>query len=135
MSDKSACERTQVFFDGSCPLCRREISVYRDLRGAELIDWVDVSAFSHPAEEVAPGLEKRDAMARFHVKGADGRLRSGALAFAQLWSELPALRHVGRLARLPGVHHVLEIGYRLFLPMRPLIQRQAKRAEVQGRGQ
>lgn len=31
------------FFDGSCPLCRREIALYRDLPSTLHIHWVDVS--------------------------------------------------------------------------------------------
>lgn len=28
-----------VFYDGSCPLCSREIAHYRRLRGAESLKW------------------------------------------------------------------------------------------------
>ena len=33
-----------IYYDGSCPLCRREIAFYRRQPGSERLDWMDVSA-------------------------------------------------------------------------------------------
>jgi len=38
-----------VYFDGACPLCRREIALYRRAAGEGRIDWVDASACAPPA--------------------------------------------------------------------------------------
>ncbi len=65
-----------VYFDGSCPLCRREIAVYRRLPQAASIRWVDVSA----GAELGSQLSCAQAMARFHVRDSQGRLYSGAAA-------------------------------------------------------
>ncbi len=110
-----------VFYDGSCPLCRREIGFYQRQRGADAIDWQDVSSISGDAC-VAPGLECTTAMKRFHVRNAHGEIKSGAAAFAELWTWLPAFAWAGRLARLPGIVHLLELAYRAFLPVRPWLQ-------------
>ena len=32
-----------VYYDGSCPLCRREIALYQGLQSLHPIRWVDVS--------------------------------------------------------------------------------------------
>jgi 3-demethoxyubiquinol 3-hydroxylase len=116
-----------VYFDGSCPLCSREIAFYQRQRGADGISWVDVSAC--PAGEVAPGLTKEAALARFHVRAADGRLLSGAAGFAAMWQALPLLSWAGRVAALPGIRHALEAAYAGFLPLRPWLQRRLKRAQ------
>ena len=116
-----------VFFDGACPLCRREIGFYRRLSGADRIEWIDISVGD--AESVAPGLCRSDALKRFHVRGADGRLHSGARGFAELWAALPAFRWLGAIARLPLLNPVLEVIYRGFLRVRPWLQRRAGRAE------
>ena len=110
-----------VYFDGSCPLCAREIAFYRRRRGGDRLDWVDVSEL--PDGEIAAGLSKSAALRRFHVKEPDGRILSGGLAFAHLWSALSALRPVGRIFRIPPLAWLLELGYRLFLSLRPLMQK------------
>jgi predicted DCC family thiol-disulfide oxidoreductase YuxK len=109
-----------VYFDGSCPLCRAEIGYYRRRDDTGALCFVDVS---RPAAEVPEGLSRRQAMARFHVRAADGRVLSGAAAFVAVWDRLPAWRWAARAAALPGVLPVLELGYRLFLPLRPALSR------------
>ena len=63
-----------VFFDGSCPLCQREIGFYRSRKGAEAITWVDVSA---PASPLHGDLSCEAAMRRFHIRDRDGNLLDG----------------------------------------------------------
>ncbi|MBX3507758.1 MAG: DUF393 domain-containing protein [Parvibaculum sp.] len=114
-----------VYYDGSCPLCRREIDFYRRREGARAINWVDVSKADYAGGDGAP--ERETAMKRFHVKRADGALVSGGAAFAELWVALPALRPIGILFRYPPFSWAITIGYRLFLPLRPWLQKLAAR--------
>jgi predicted DCC family thiol-disulfide oxidoreductase YuxK len=107
-----------VYFDGSCPLCRAEVSHYRGQIGASRLCFRDVSRADQPLE---PDLTRADAMSRFHVRRGDGQLVSGAAAFVSIWSELPRWRWAARLAAIPGVMKLLEGGYRLFLPTRPAL--------------
>jgi predicted DCC family thiol-disulfide oxidoreductase YuxK len=109
-----------VFFDGGCPLCRSEIGLYRNCAGADRVAFVDVAAAE--AGDVAQGLGKTSALARFHVQTADGQLHSGAAGFAQLWLTLPGWRWLGRITMLPVIRTVAEIAYRGFLVIRPGIQ-------------
>ena len=32
-----------VYFDGDCPMCSREVSVYKNKKGAADIYWIDVT--------------------------------------------------------------------------------------------
>ena len=118
--------RPTVFFDGGCPLCSAEIAAYRNCRGAEEIDWVDVSK-KHDVEDegtewVAPGLSRHDALRRFHMRRADGTIVSGGAAFAELWVSLPAWSGIGRIARRWPLCILTEAAYRIFLPLRPGLQ-------------
>ena len=120
--------RLTVFYDGACPLCRREIAFYRRRRGADRVDWVDVSRAR--SDMVTPGLCRREALARFHVRLANGDLVSGARAFAELWTILPAFRWMGLAARSRPVSALLDVAYSGFLRVRPLLPRRARRAEA-----
>jgi predicted DCC family thiol-disulfide oxidoreductase YuxK len=114
-----------VWFDGGCPLCRREIAVMRRLDRAGAIQFLDVAS---PDEGSCP-LDRAELLARFHAM-EDGRLVSGAAAFAAMWRAIPALRPLGLLARNPFVLRVLETGYRTFLRVRPRLQRVVARLEA-----
>lgn len=112
--------QSTVFFDGSCPLCRAEIGYYRRNDRAGALCFVDVS--EHGAATPA-GIPQKAALQRFHVRTRDGRVLSGAAAFVEVWTRLPAWRWVARAASLPGALAALEVGYRLFLPIRPFLSR------------
>ena len=110
----------KVYFDGACPLCQAEIDHYRKQEGADAICFLDVS---RSEETLAGDLTKQQAMQRFHVRGNDGLLLSGAAAFVAVWSTLPRWRLAARLAALPGILTILEVAYRLFLPVRPALSK------------
>ena len=120
----AACPAATAYYDGACPLCRAEIAHYRKLDRAGAITFVDVSV---PGAALGTGLDPAHAMARFHVRDRDGRLQSGAAAFVALWQQLPGWRWAARVAAIPGVVAVLELGYRAFLPVRPYMSRLARR--------
>lgn len=109
-----------VYFDGSCPLCRAEIGYYRGKDRAGALCFIDVS---EPGAVTPEGTDRQQAMERFHVRASDGRVLSGAAAFVEVWACLPNWRWAARLASLPGVLPALELGYRMFLPVRPLVSR------------
>ncbi|GLH82435.1 thiol-disulfide oxidoreductase [Bradyrhizobium sp. SSBR45G] len=123
--------QSTVYYDGSCPLCRAEIGYYRRTDEAGALCFVDVST----ADAAPPdGLTQQEAMQRFHVRAGDGRVLSGAAAFVEVWRLLPRWRWAARVASLPGVLAVLELGYRLFLPVRPLISRSVARLQQRTAG-
>lgn len=113
-----------VYYDGSCPLCVAEIGFYRGRRGADAIEWVDVSATDGA---VASDLGCAAAMARFHVRDKKGMLIDGGPAFAALWKQLPSWRWLGIAFSAPPLRWIIGIAYELFLPVRPYLQRFVRR--------
>ena len=118
-----------VLYDGACPLCRREIGIYRGLRPLRSDSPVCFADVSDAASPLPPGTTRDQLLARFHVRGRDGTLLSGARAFLALWAALPGWRWLALLGRLPGAAWVMEHTYRLFLRWRPTLQRWAFRLD------
>ena len=110
-----------VFFDGSCPICSKEIAFYRTRVGADMLSWIDVSDGRTALTQET--VSREDLMARFHVQNSDGQLVSGGAAFAELWAALPAFKIFGKLFKLPGFSFLIDIGYDFFLVVRPKVQK------------
>ncbi len=106
-----------VWYDGGCPLCRREIALMRRLDRRGRVDFVDVAS-----GDVDCPIDPARLLARFHAL-EDGQILSGAAAFAAMWRAIPGLRPLGLAARHPMVLAVLERLYGGFLRVRPRLQR------------
>ena len=93
----------------------------RRLDRRRAIRFTDVS---HDGPTDCP-IDRTRLLARFHAQ-EDGRVLSGAAAFAAMWRAIPALRPLGLLARHRPVLVVLERTYLAFLHVRPSLQRWAR---------
>lgn len=111
-----------VYYDGACPLCSAEIRHYETREGADRLCFVNIA---DAEADAGPDLDRETALKRFHVRQADGTVLSGAAAFTEIWATLPGWKWAARIARLPGMPSLLEIGYRAFLPIRPALSRLA----------
>jgi predicted DCC family thiol-disulfide oxidoreductase YuxK len=109
--------RLTVWYDAGCPLCRREIALMRRLDWRRRIDFVDATH----SQTTCP-VDRVEILARFHAR-ENGKLLSGAAAFAAMWRAVPLLWPLGMLAELPGVTPLLERAYLRFLKVRPRLQR------------
>lgn len=105
-----------VYFDGQCPVCSREIALYRRLAEPGAIAWVDATAA--PDAALGADLSRTRALARLHVRTADGRLESGARAFVMLWRHVPRTASLARILAHRPLLALLEVGYRLLLVAR-----------------
>ena len=103
----------EVYYDGSCPICSKEINMYKGCKGASKIDWVDVSLIE--GNYISPELSKSQALKRLHVKRKDQSIVSGAQAFSALWLELPLFRLLGKVSGIWPLSYILELLYRIFL--------------------
>lgn len=104
--------RVEVFFDGDCPLCVREIRLLRRLDGQrQRILFTDIA---HPEFDVgAHGKTWQDFMDRIHGRLPDGTFIEGLEVFRQLYAAV-GLGWLVAITRAPGISHLLELGYRWF---------------------
>ena len=111
-----------VYFDGSCPMCSKEISYYQRLDKGSRVQWVDVSG-ENPTCPI--GYDQTTLMQRFHVKDLiKDQIHHGAAGFTRLWCALPQPWGIlGKICSIPPITWVLELGYVLTLKVRPLLAR------------
>ncbi|MEG3618137.1 DUF393 domain-containing protein [Magnetovibrio sp. PR-2] len=130
MTNTRSQHKLTVYYDGACPLCSREIAMYKFMRGGDAIHWKDLREM--PPGEVLAGLDREEALKRFTVKAPDGQVHSGGDAFSMLWTTLPKLRLFGCILRIWPITIMLEGGYRLALLIRPSLQKVMRLLERQG---
>ena len=121
--------RTTVYFDGACPLCRREISLLQKMDRKERLLFRDIS--SPQAAAFCP-LPQERMLAQFHVRRADGVMMVGAAAFLTAYSHITGLGWLDWFRRSKYACGLLDHVYRLFLKVRPRFQRMARRLEGTG---
>lgn len=121
MEMQTANPEVTVWFDSECPLCTREIALMKRLDRKRAIDFVDL----HGARDCP--VDPDELLRRFHARERGQPVVSGAAAFAAMWRAIPVLRPFGLLAKFPPVLWVLEGAYRVFLVLRPRLQRLAHR--------
>ena len=106
-----------VWYDGNCPLCLREIDLMRKLDKRKAIKFNNILSTDNTCP-IDPG----ELLARFHVE-ENGKLLSGAEAFAAMWRAIPILRPFGLAAKNQFVLKCFEALYKIFLTHRPKLQR------------
>jgi predicted DCC family thiol-disulfide oxidoreductase YuxK len=127
-----------VCYNGACPVCSREIAVYRRKAEAHGVParWVDVSvpkaeaAAATQACGIPAGVGREGLLKRMHAVGADGRAVAGIDAFLVVWRVLPGYGWLARVAALPGVKPVL--GWLYDHAAAPAIYRWHKHRERKG---
>jgi len=101
----------EMFHDGACPLCAREVRWLRALDRHGRVRFTDIAAPSFDPSSV--GRTQDELMARIHGRLPDGRVVEGVEVFRQLYAAV-GFRRLAAFSRLPGVSHLLDAGYRLF---------------------
>lgn len=103
--------RDTLYYDGQCPLCRREISRLRAARGAA-IALVDI----HSLGDETP-VDRHELLRTLHLRRADGQWLRGADANVSAWDNTDKARWLA-LLRWPVARHIVDLGYRLWAAWR-----------------
>lgn len=105
----------EVFYDGACPLCMREIAMLRRLDKQARIAFTDIAAAGFDPSDL--GLTQKQLMDRIHGRLPDGTMIDGVEVFRRLYAAV-GFGPVVALTRVPGVSHALDAAYGLFAKKR-----------------
>ena len=103
--------QVEVFYDGDCPLCLREIKMLRWMDRKDRIRFTDIADSNfNPADYGKTMLEFMD-----EIQGRlpDGTWIIGVEVFRRLYAAV-GLGPAVWITRLPGISHGLDFGYRVF---------------------
>jgi predicted DCC family thiol-disulfide oxidoreductase YuxK len=101
----------ELFFDGECPLCTREVALLRRIDRRERVRFTDIAS---PAFDPASlGVSLDVLMARIHARLPSGELIEGVEVFRRAY-EAVGLGALSKLSRLPGVRTVADAAYSVF---------------------
>ena len=101
----------EVFFDGDCPLCLKEIQLLRKLDRKGRIAFTDIAADNFDPSDI--GISYETLMEEIHARLADGQWITGVEVFRRLYGAV-GFGAVMQLTRLPGVSHTLDFAYEKF---------------------
>ncbi|MCC7541764.1 MAG: DUF393 domain-containing protein [Deltaproteobacteria bacterium] len=101
----------EVFFDGDCPLCTREIAMLRRLDRRGRIRFTDIADPSFDPASI--GTTMSALMDEIHARRPDGSFVRGVEVFRLLYGAV-GFGPLVWLSRLPGVDALLEVAYAMF---------------------
>ena len=107
-----------VYYDGGCSFCRQQVAFWRRLDKDGRIAWQDIGRDARAL--LGTGISHRHALHRVHARDRQGRRLQGARVMTAIMQEIPRLRLAGQFAALPPFIWLLEVLYRLALPLRRL---------------
>lgn len=112
MSTTNASSAFEVFFDGECPVCMREIRMLQRLDRRGAIRFTDIASGSFDATSI--GKTHAELMSRIHGRDlASGALVEGVEVFRRLYAAV-GFGPVVALTRLAPVSWVLDRAYAWF---------------------
>ena len=106
----------EVFFDGKCGLCSKEISYYQRIAPTGIFSWMDIATDPHPL--AAYDITQADALRHLHVRDCKGQFHKGAVAFLVIWKQLRYWKILAVIVGLPFVRHIAIAVYNQFADYR-----------------
>lgn len=106
----------EVYYDGGCPACRREMMHYRAQPTSTPIRFTDIVA--EPERLEPAGIRLRDAIHRLHARDEAGNLHVGMKAFLGVWLRIPRYAGIARRFEWLITSRVMEWLYARFCDWR-----------------
>lgn len=110
-SDQAEPWEVEVFYDGDCPLCMREINMLMRLDRAKRIRFTNIAAAGFDASAV--GLDASTLMKKIHGRLPSGELIEGVEVFRRLYHAV-GFKKLVRISRAPVISQLLNVAYTVF---------------------
>ena len=120
---KAKDNKLDLFYDGACHLCYREVKHYHDLDSAKRLNLINIA---DPSFE--PGkynLDRKSVNKHMHARDQEGVLYKGVDAFIEIWKRIPRYSFLVRPAELKIVKPLLKAGYFVFAEFRPYLPKRS----------
>ena len=104
-------QEVEVFFDGDCPLCSKEINFLKKLDKQNKIIFTNIADKDFEASNY--GLTFDDFMAEIRGRLPDGTMISGVEVFRRLYGAV-GLKWTMAITRWPIISPFLDLGYKFF---------------------
>lgn len=101
----------EVFYDGACPLCRREIALLERWDRRRKIRFTDIDAPTFQSALV--GKSRDELMSKMHGRLTDGAWIEGVEVFRRMYAAV-GFGWLAAVSRLPGLSWTLERAYAWF---------------------
>ncbi len=102
-------ENTEVLYNGSCPVCSREINHYERLSQKQALA-IQYDDLADSAKLKSWGLDADEAAKRLHVR-KNGQIYAGIPAFVILWQDIPQMRWLAKVVSVPGINKLACLTY------------------------
>jgi predicted DCC family thiol-disulfide oxidoreductase YuxK len=103
--------QVEVFYDGECPLCMKEVSMLMRRDRQSRICFTDIAGADFDPRNV--GVTQEALMRRIHGRLPDGSLIEGVEVFRRLYTAV-GFGPVVWLTRIPVLSHMLDLAYFVF---------------------
>lgn len=103
--------RSEVYFNGDCPVCHAEMSRYRRDSDAARLDLQFVDCAQDAGSLSSCGLRPEHLERRIYLRAPDGSITSGFPALVAIWRTLPGYGLLARLFSLPLIRPACVVLY------------------------
>ena len=116
-----------IFFDGGCPLCKREVDFLQSKNQKGALRFIDINT-SDFSSDLKYGITYKQAMDRIHAMKSDGSVIKDIKVFQEAYS-LIGLGWIYAPTKLPILDKFIEFvyglwaKYRLIITFRPSIEK------------
>ena len=105
-----------VFYDGTCGLCRREISYYKNIAPQNIFHWVDVTKDFDTLKQ--HNISIVSALKHIHVLDESHVMHKGINSFIVVWKQLKGWHWLAKILSFPVINFLANHAYNGFAWLR-----------------